>query len=164
MAVQFKALIVDLLQELEKAGKEIGKRIAIIVDGLDECNSADDQRKIIETIAAAARSGTTPFCWAFFSRPSPHIEGSFSHTDVTRITRTTVLPFSNDADSDIELYLRDGFENILRDRNISAKSQWPSDDDMQTLVKASNGLFIYAATALRVVARAGFPEEALRAV
>ncbi|KAF9445555.1 hypothetical protein P691DRAFT_777487 [Macrolepiota fuliginosa MF-IS2] len=164
MAVQFEALVVEPLQELEKAGKGIRKRITIIVDGLDECNSADDQRKIIKTIAAAARSGTTPFCWAFFSRPSPHIEGSFTRTDVTRITRTTVLPISNDANSDIELYLRDGFENILRDRNISAKSQWPSDNDIQTLVKSSNGLFIYAATALRVVARAGSLEEALRAV
>ncbi|KAF9442582.1 hypothetical protein P691DRAFT_681180, partial [Macrolepiota fuliginosa MF-IS2] len=164
MAVQFEALVADPLQELEKAGKEIGKRIAIIVDGLDECNSADDQCKIIETIAAAARGGTTPFCWAFFSRPTPHIQASFTRTDVTRITHTTVLPISTDANSDIELYLRDGFENILRDRNISTKSQWPSDDDIQTLVKASNGLFIYAATALRVVARAGSLEEALRAV
>ncbi|KAF9445557.1 hypothetical protein P691DRAFT_762396 [Macrolepiota fuliginosa MF-IS2] len=164
MAVQFEALVVEPLQELEKAGKGTGKRIAIIVDGLDECDSVEDQRKILKTIAAAARSGTTPFCWAFFSRPEPHIEGSFSHTDVTQITRTTVLPISNDADSDIELYLRDGFENILRDRDICVKSQWPSDGDIQVLVKASNGLFIYAATALRVVARAGFPEEALRAV
>ncbi|KAF9445558.1 hypothetical protein P691DRAFT_777489 [Macrolepiota fuliginosa MF-IS2] len=164
MAVQFEALVVEPLQELKKSGRGIGKRVAIIVDGLDECNSTDDQRKIIETIAAAARSGITPFCWAFFSRPSPHIEGSFTRTDVTRITLTTVLPISNNADSDIELYLRDGFENILRDRNISVKSQWPSDDDIQTLVKASNGLFVYAATALRVVARAGSLEEALRAV
>ncbi|KAF9439763.1 hypothetical protein P691DRAFT_785051, partial [Macrolepiota fuliginosa MF-IS2] len=164
MAVQFEALIVEPLQELEKAGKGIGKRITIIVDGLDECDSTDDQCKIIETIAAAARSGTTPFCWVFFSRPSPHIEGSFSHTDVTRITHTTMLPILNDADSDIELYLRDGFQNILRGRNISGKSQWPSDGDIQTLVEASNGLFIYAATALRVVARAGSLEEALRAV
>ncbi|KAF9444979.1 hypothetical protein P691DRAFT_762905, partial [Macrolepiota fuliginosa MF-IS2] len=64
----------------------------------------------------------------------------------------------------IELYLRNGFENILRRRDIPLKSQWPSDDDIQTLVKASNGLFIYAATALRDVDQAGSLEEALRAV
>ncbi|KAF9446884.1 hypothetical protein P691DRAFT_732444 [Macrolepiota fuliginosa MF-IS2] len=164
MATQFQALIVEPLQELEKAGKGIGQRIVIIVDGLDECESTDGQCRIIEIIAAAARDGTTPFCWAFFSRPEPHIEASFSSVDVAQITCMTLLPISNDADSDIELYLRSGFENILRRRNIPLKSQWPSDNDIQTLVKKSNGLFIYAATALRVVAQPGPIEEALCAV
>ncbi|KAF9440884.1 hypothetical protein P691DRAFT_800978 [Macrolepiota fuliginosa MF-IS2] len=164
MAVQFQALIVKPIQELERAGKGIGKRIAIIVDGLDECDSTDAQCKIIEIIAAAARNGVTPFCWAFFSRPEPHIDSSFTRADVAQFTCTTLLPISNDTDSDIELYLRDGFLNILRRRNIPTNSPWPSENDIQTLVKASNGLFIYAATALRVVAHAGSLEEALRAV
>ncbi|KAF9449066.1 hypothetical protein P691DRAFT_774915 [Macrolepiota fuliginosa MF-IS2] len=163
METQFEALIVEPLQKLKRAGKDIGKRIAIIVDGLDECESADAQCKIIELVAAAALSGVTPFCWAFFSRPEAHIKASFTHADVARVTCTTLLPISNDTDSDIELYLRNGFENILRRRDIPVKSQWPSDNDIQTLVKASNGLFIYAATALRVVAQAGALEQALRA-
>ncbi|KAF9444990.1 hypothetical protein P691DRAFT_785843 [Macrolepiota fuliginosa MF-IS2] len=133
MAVQFQALIVEPFQELERAGKGIGKRIAIIVDGLDECDSADAQCKIIELIAGAARDGAIPFCWAFFSRPEAHIKASFTHADVARVTCTTSLPISNDTNSDIELYLRNGFENILRRRDIPIKSQWPSDDDIQTL-------------------------------
>ncbi|KAF9442369.1 hypothetical protein P691DRAFT_779436 [Macrolepiota fuliginosa MF-IS2] len=164
MAVQFKALIIEPFRELEKAGKGIGKRIAIIVDGLDECDSVDAQCKIIELIAGAARDGATPFCWALFSRPEAHIAASFTHADVARVTCTTLLPISNDTNSDIELYLRNGFENILRRRDILINSQWPSDNDIQTLVKASNGLFIYAATALRIVGQAGPLEQALRAV
>ncbi|KAF9441857.1 hypothetical protein P691DRAFT_811953 [Macrolepiota fuliginosa MF-IS2] len=164
MDTQFEVLIVEPFQELERAGKGIGKRIAIIVDGLDECDSADAQCKIIEIIAATARNGTTPFCWAFFSRPEPHIDSSFTRPDVAQFTCTTLLPISNDTDSDIELYLRDGFLNILRRRNIPTNSPWPSGNDIQALVKASNGLFIYAATALRVVGDAGSLEEALRAV
>ncbi|KAF9445547.1 hypothetical protein P691DRAFT_762386 [Macrolepiota fuliginosa MF-IS2] len=66
--------------------------------------------------------------------------------------------------NNIELYLHDSFENILRHHNIPTKSQWPSDHDIQILVKASNGLFIYATTALRIVARAGSLEEVLHAV
>ncbi|KAF9443407.1 hypothetical protein P691DRAFT_643682, partial [Macrolepiota fuliginosa MF-IS2] len=164
MAVQFKALIVELFQELEGIGKGIGKRIAIIVDGLDECENADAQCKIIELVAAAALGGITPFCWAFFSRPEAHIKASSTHTDIARVTCTTLLPVSNDSDSDIELYLRDGFVNILRRRNIPIKSQWPSDSDIRMLVNASNGLFIYAATALRDVDQAGSLEEVLCAV
>ncbi|KAF9447987.1 hypothetical protein P691DRAFT_730472 [Macrolepiota fuliginosa MF-IS2] len=164
IAVQFEALIVEPFQKLEEIGKGIGKRIVIIIDGLDECDSVDAQCKIIELIAGAARNGATPFCWAFFSRPEPHIRASFAHADVVRVTCITLLPISNGTDSDIELYLRNGFENILRRRDIRTKSQWPSDNDIQTLVKASNGLFIYAATALRDVDQAGSLEEALRAV
>ncbi|KAF9454272.1 hypothetical protein P691DRAFT_845089 [Macrolepiota fuliginosa MF-IS2] len=163
IATQFEALIAKPLQELEKVGKGIGQRVVIIIDGLDECEDADAQCKIIETIAATCAS-VTPLCWAFFSRPEPCIEATFSLACIARVTHMTVLPVSDDANSDIELYLRSSFENILRRRNIHVKSQWPSDNDIQTLVKASNGLFIYAATALRDVDQAGSLEEALRAV
>ncbi|KAF9445802.1 hypothetical protein P691DRAFT_734370 [Macrolepiota fuliginosa MF-IS2] len=164
MATQFEALIIEPLQELERTGKGIEQRIAIIVDGLDECNSTDAQCKIIELVADAARGGATPLCWAFFSRPEPHIEASFTRAGVAQVTCTTLLPISHDANSDIGLYLRSGFENILRCRNIPAEPQWPSDNDIQTLVKASNGSFAYAATALRIVAQPGSAEKALDVV
>ncbi|KAF9454379.1 hypothetical protein P691DRAFT_808516 [Macrolepiota fuliginosa MF-IS2] len=165
MAAQFKTLIVKPLQELEESGRSIGKRIAIFIDGLDECESADSQCDIIKIIAAAARDGTTPLCWAFFSRPESHIEGTFAIADIVQITCTTLLPISRDADGDIELYLRGGFENILRRRNIPLKTQWPSDDDIRILVGAAHGLFIYVATALRVIIQSGtLPEDSLRAI
>ncbi|KAF9440511.1 hypothetical protein P691DRAFT_767666 [Macrolepiota fuliginosa MF-IS2] len=164
MPAQFKALIVKPLQELEKAGKGIGKRLTIIIDRLDECNSADAQCKIIETIAAAACNGITPFCWAFFSCPEAHIDATFTCTDVIRVTCTSLLPISNDANSDIKLYLCNGFENILQHHNIPMKHQWPSDSDIQMLVKALSGLFIYAVTALQDVDQAGSLKRALHAV
>ncbi|KAF9443082.1 hypothetical protein P691DRAFT_779085 [Macrolepiota fuliginosa MF-IS2] len=165
MATQFHVLIVEPSRELQKKGKGIGKRIAIFIDGLDECESANVQCEIIETIAAATRDRTTPFCWAFFSRPEAHIEGTFAIADIINITSTSVLPVSHDADGDIELYLRSSFENILRHRNISLKSQWPSDDDIHTLVRAANGLFVYVATAVRFIAQPGsLPDESLHEI
>ncbi|KAF9443809.1 hypothetical protein P691DRAFT_840604 [Macrolepiota fuliginosa MF-IS2] len=164
MAVQFQVLIVNPFQELEGAGKGIGKRIAIIVDGLDECDSADAQCKIIKLIAGTAHDGAIPFCWAFFSHPEAHIKASFTHADVAPVTCTTLLPISNDTNSDIKLYLCNGFKNILQCHDILLKSQWPSDDDIQMLVKALNGLFIYVAMALQDVDQAGSLEEVLCAV
>ncbi|KAF9442342.1 hypothetical protein P691DRAFT_714489 [Macrolepiota fuliginosa MF-IS2] len=164
IAIQFKALIEEPFQELEKTGKGIGRRMVIIVDGLDECKKANDQSRIIDIIAAAARDSVTPFRWAFFSRPEPHLETSFTSEDVAQITCMVLLPVSDDANSDIELYLRNGFKNTLRHRNISVTSKWPSDDDIQTLVKAAKGLFVYAAMVLRDVDQAGSPSEGLRVV
>ncbi|KAF9442811.1 hypothetical protein P691DRAFT_788958 [Macrolepiota fuliginosa MF-IS2] len=155
MATQFRALLVEPLQELEMMGKGIRKRTTIFIDGLDECEDPD---------AHCSRQGHS-VCWAFFTRPEPHIEGTFTTSDIAQITCTSLLPISHDADGDVELYLRGGFANVLRRRNISLKSQWPSDDDIRTLVRAAKGLFIYVATALRVVAQPGsLLEESLDAI
>ncbi|KAF9443589.1 hypothetical protein P691DRAFT_713081, partial [Macrolepiota fuliginosa MF-IS2] len=165
MATQFRVLVVELFQELEMKGQGIRKRVAIFIDGLDECEDVDAQCDIIKIIAIAARDRTIPFCWAFFSRPEAHIEGTFAIDDVARITRTALLPVSRDADGDVELYLRGGFANILQRRNISLKSPWPSDEDIRTLTRAANGLFIYVATALRFIGQPGsLPEESLYAI
>ncbi|KAF9447439.1 hypothetical protein P691DRAFT_671520, partial [Macrolepiota fuliginosa MF-IS2] len=164
MAMQFKTLIAEPFQELEKTGRGIGRKMVIIIDGLDECKKADDQSKIINIIAAAARDNIVPFRWAFFSRPEPHIKATFTGKDVAQVTCKVELPVSEDSSSDIELYLRSGFKNILQRRDIPATSQWPSDNDIRTLVKAAKGLFVYAATVLREVDQAGSPSEALHAV
>ncbi|KAF9443640.1 hypothetical protein P691DRAFT_797270 [Macrolepiota fuliginosa MF-IS2] len=162
MAAQFKSLIAEPFKELRRNGKDIGKRIPIFIDGLDECESVDSQCEIIEIIAAAAHDDLTPFCWAFFSRPESHIEATFAIADIAQVTCTVQLPVSHDANSEIELYLRSGFENVLQRRNIRMQSQRPSPDDLQALVQNAGGLFVYAATALRVVAQPGFlPEESL---
>lgn len=165
MASQFRGLIIEPLQELERNGKGIGERIPIFIDGLDECEGADAQCEIVEIISAAAREGASPFCWAFFSRLEPHIEAIFTRDDIAKLCHKTTLPISRAADGEIELYLRIGFENILRRRNISARSRWPSDNDIKALVDAAAGLFVYPATLLRLVAHPGtFPEESLRAI
>lgn len=69
LASRFRDLIIEPLQELEKA-LGIGNRILVFVDGLDECESPEAQCEIIE-IVAAARGGVASLSWAFFSDFSP---------------------------------------------------------------------------------------------
>ncbi|KAF9447553.1 hypothetical protein P691DRAFT_802189 [Macrolepiota fuliginosa MF-IS2] len=166
LASQFHELIVQPLQELDSIGKGIGKRVPIFVDGLDECDDKSAQCTIIEIVAAAANDGTLPLCWAFFSRPEPHIEATFAQPEIAALCHTVTLPVSRDADGDIELYLRAGFRTILRRRNIPTNPPWPSEDDIKLLVRAAGGLFIYVASALRFIDQTGLlgPEEPLRAV
>ncbi|KAF7760202.1 hypothetical protein Agabi119p4_10878 [Agaricus bisporus var. burnettii] len=150
MSSQFNSLIVNPLRELQARGKQVERR-AIIIDGLDECENVDAQCELIEIIAASSRNRTTPFRWAFFSRPEPHIEATFSKASVSSICRTAVLQVSRTVDGEIGSYLRGGFDNIVRRRNISMPSPWPTDRDVRKVVEASAGLFIYAATVLRFV-------------
>lgn len=163
---QFQYLIDEPLRELEANGKGIGKKITVFVDGLDECEGEDAQTEIIRIVAAAVSDNALPLCWAFFSRPEPHIEAAFALTTVAPYCHKIILPVSREANGEIELYLRSGFENILRRCNISIQSPWPSAGDVETVVSAANGSFIYATTVLRFVGHLDGlgPRERLRVI
>ncbi len=155
MSFQFQYLIDEPLRELASQGNGIGRRLAVIIDGLDECEGNDAQSEIIRIIASAVSDNPLPLCWAFFSRPEPHIEATFTEATVAPYCYNVILPFSRDNDGEIELYLQNGFENILRRRNTSMQSQWPSADHMKTLVGAAAGSFNYATTVIRFVDHRG---------
>lgn len=157
LSFQFQYLIEEPLQELASQGRGINQRTVIVVDGLDECERADAQTEIIRIVGRAASDRTLPLCWAFFSRPEPHIEATFSRPSISPHCHTVFLPISRDADREIELYLQIGFENILKCRNAPVETQWPSIEDMAVLVSAASGSFIYATTVLRFVDHLSLP-------
>lgn len=163
IAVQFRELIVTPLQELEKEGRSV-KEGVIFIDGLDECAGEDAQRAIIDTISTSVLEQTTPFLWAFFSRPEPHIVAQFSAPQVANLCWQPLLHVSRDADEDIELYLQDGFGRIRAKYGIPSTVLWPSKYDVRELVRRSAGLFIYPASVIRFVGEGGplGPEEQLR--
>lgn len=163
---QFRELIIEPLWELEHTRRQIGKRV-ILIDGLDECNDKDAQGEIIEIVIESVVAQTTPFQWAFFSRPEPQIEAAFADPRASSLCVSTFLPISRGIDREIELYLRSGLQNILSRRAITMSDPWPSERDLHSLVSAARGLYIYAATILRFVGRTDTrydPEELLHMV
>ncbi|XP_006455292.1 hypothetical protein AGABI2DRAFT_121221 [Agaricus bisporus var. bisporus H97] len=163
---QFRELIVEPVRELERVGKPIVKGV-ILVDGLDECRDKEAQREIVEIVIASVAARTTPFYWAFFSRPEPQIEAAFADHRVASLCISTFLPVSRGIDGEIELYLRCGLQNTLHRRGITTSEPWPSKQDIHTLVSAAQGLYIYAATVLRFVGRTDTqydPQELLHIV
>ncbi|KAF9442080.1 hypothetical protein P691DRAFT_779569 [Macrolepiota fuliginosa MF-IS2] len=164
--VQFRDLLVQPLHQLEGVEGGVGEDVVIIIDGLDECDGKDAQSTIIETIVASIRQRSTPFLWAFFSRPEPHIASAFSTKQAAEVCWQLTLPTSRDADWDIEAYLRDGFRMIRVKYDLPAAFPWPSEEDIHQLVEQSAGLFVYTASAIRYVDGPGIsgPEERLRSV
>ncbi|KAJ3574929.1 hypothetical protein NP233_g1449 [Leucocoprinus birnbaumii] len=151
MPSQFRKLIVEPLQQLERQGKPIGQR-AIFIDGLDECKSKGAQVEIIEIILASVRDKSTPFRWAVFSREEPRIVVAFNDASASPYYRSAYLPISREIDGEIELYLRNGFHHILRRRNFQDMTpSWPTNEDIRGLVDAAAGLFAHSATVLRYV-------------
>jgi hypothetical protein len=164
---QLESQLVELIckpcRELAKTGKTIGTW-AIIIDGLDECRDKRAQSDIVEIVARYSQD--MPFRWAFFSRPEPHIEATFKLPDIASMCYSVFLPVSREADEEIALYLRNGLQNILRYRNVDVEG-WPSDPELHALVDLTDGLFIYAATAIRFVGQTNSsfdPQELLNAI
>jgi len=156
IASQFRSLIVEPIQELEKQGKRIQPR-AIFIDGLDECSGEDAQAEIIKVIASSVRGGSTPFHWAIFSRAEPRIVSTFKQDSVASVTHSVELPISREADGEIEMYLRGEFKNILEQRDFpQLLSSWPTNNNIRTLVDAAAGLFAHPAAVLRHVA---YPQD-----
>lgn len=168
LEVQFQELVVAPLLELEKRNVAVQDRL-VIVDGLDECSKDNAQCTIVQAIAAAIRKhgDKLPLLWAFFSRPEPHIVSKFTSSDISPLCLSITLPISRDTDGDIRLYLRDGLESIRkRSHNIILPFDppWPSENDITALVNRSAGLFVQAATLVKLIGDPDVldPEEQLK--
>ncbi|KAJ3572296.1 hypothetical protein NP233_g3186 [Leucocoprinus birnbaumii] len=150
IASQFKHLIFEPMKELQQRGKEIA-RLAIFIDGLDECRSKEAQTHIIELIAGFAQADSIPLRWAIFSRPEPSIASAFDDETISPLSRCVELSISRSANRDIELYLRSEFKNILRRRKLPISTSWPTTRDIKKLVAASAGLFAYPSVVIRFI-------------
>ncbi|KAF6755323.1 hypothetical protein DFP72DRAFT_1121804, partial [Ephemerocybe angulata] len=142
------------------AGPMSQNRMAIIIDGLDECDciedeprnrrtKEDDQREILSTILHAANDPSFPFVFVIASRPELAIRDFFS-TDVARsATRELFLDNKYHPDADIRLFYDAKFSSIRRRFNLSP--EWPTVKELLKLVANASGQFIYAATVMRFV-------------
>jgi hypothetical protein len=169
MDIQFLELLVKPLLKPCVNGHNIETDMVIIIDGLDECATVNAQVQIIDLIATSIHDQTTPFLWAFFSRPEPPITSAFSSKVAPNMSWTLPLTLSGNVDNDIEAYLRGSFGAICANYSIPASAAWPAEEDIRHLISRSAGLFVYAVTAIRYVEGLGKGgsyglEERLRAV
>jgi len=134
----------------------------IIIDGLDECESQRGIYRLIEWI----RSKKSPFRFLLTSRPEPEIKACFTfglddgHVDVRIFSLT-------ESKADIQIYFIKQLEKVwpLQQRIVDrGPRHWPSEQDIKRLVDQSEGLFVYAATAVRYIGGEGYPVKRLEDV
>ncbi|KAF5344814.1 hypothetical protein D9756_011089 [Leucocoprinus leucothites] len=148
---QFRELLVEPLRELSPEDRDASDKAVVVIDGLDECDGLEAQDAIVQVIITSVAEGTSPFLWAFFTRPEPNIVTSFSSGEAKELCWYLTLPVSRDADKDIEAYLRDGFRTIRVKNSIPEDLPWPLEEDILQLVEQSAGLFVYGASAMRFI-------------
>jgi len=133
----------------------------VVIDGLDECASQDGIYRLIEWILKRS-----PFRFLLTSRREPGIEASFSPDPSRGYTNALVLSLT-ESKCDIRKYIVEELGNLWRiQRRLKDREQllWPSESDLTKLVEQSEGLFVYAATAVRHIRGKGSPENRLEDV
>ncbi|KAJ2917312.1 hypothetical protein MD484_g3118, partial [Candolleomyces efflorescens] len=171
LEAQTTAFIVEPFQRMKRTGADLHDLpYVILIDGLDECGSTDPKHKaedrqaeLLTAIRRCLLENDLPFRIFIASRPEWAIRtalqaGGYLHDLAYHIQ----LSDKYDATADMRRYLHSRFKEIgLRNNS----PQWFSEDEVETLVKAGSGQFIYVATVYKFISeRRTSPRARLDAV
>ncbi|THU83851.1 hypothetical protein K435DRAFT_765577 [Dendrothele bispora CBS 962.96] len=155
---QFLELVVKPLENLPRERWGNLPKV-VIIDGLDECQGSDSQRRVLTTFLnqLVDEKGEPryriPLRFLIASRPEPQIRDIFNKPEYLDITTRTELGDNYSTSRDIERYLRDSFHKIARTSDVmrSVPLPWPSQGVIDNLVQRASGQFIYVSTLIKYV-------------
>jgi len=153
LEAQFSGLILKPLSKLPSQ-KDLPR--LIIIDGLDECNNAQNShRSILSTLSfyLQQKHPSVPFIFLITSRPEQDIRSIFNQERMNSITLRLVLDDHYQPDQDIRNFLISKFKEIKANHPLASHltPSWPSVSEVDNLVRKSSGQFIYASTVIKFV-------------
>ncbi|KAF5315207.1 hypothetical protein D9619_007090 [Psilocybe cf. subviscida] len=155
LLAQFETLIVNPLQSVFDNGlwTSASAPRLVIIDGLDECLNREMQRNILLVLSASVRQFHSPLLFLLASRPEHDIQTMFSSPDFLPIHTRLFLDETYLPDHDIELFLRDQFEECRTTHPFrqTIPTGWPSNRAVKEITNKSSGQFIYASVVAKYV-------------
>ena len=124
------------------------EKYLVIIDGVDECATEQDQRLFLTLIAKELALARIPLRFFICSRPEPHIEETFDEDNMHKVMRAVVLDEKFAPHNDIRRYLEDELFHIFKMHHILPL---PSDSDIRHLVSNASGQFIYGSTIIKFI-------------
>ncbi|TFK23389.1 hypothetical protein FA15DRAFT_464831 [Coprinopsis marcescibilis] len=141
--------------------------LLIVIDGLDESGSADNQAKLLRILSTTFIDTDLPHKVLLTSRPETTLRAVvLQDTGYLHAKAYLIHLNDHDATADIRQCLTRGLRAIGEvSQDPKAQKDWPSDAEIEQLVDAAAGHFIYAATVTRFVGqRRRWPVPQLKAV
>jgi len=154
MDTQLSKLILEPLVRLHSTGFNFQNcPFAIIVDGLDECQSKDIQSKVVKSLAAAFHRSPLRIRILIASRPEVYLKSTFNSSPIQPHLTRLALSDEYSPEKDIYQFLKDSFDKIRREHPLAhyIPSSWPSSDILDELTKKSSGQFIFASTTVKYI-------------
>ncbi|TDL19129.1 hypothetical protein BD410DRAFT_450951 [Rickenella mellea] len=139
---QFKVLLLDPISAVYP---QITSPIVIVLDALDECERTDSVAEIIQLLAVELRGFSRRLKFFVTSRPDANLLLTFASQEIAMDSRALVLHQIQPSivDHDIKLFFSAKLSNI---GTLLGNTTWPSNDDIDELVRMAGGLFIFAST------------------
>jgi hypothetical protein len=123
----------------------------VVIDGLDECSSGEGISVLITLLGKMLSERCHSFRFLFTSRPETYIESAFESFSASCTALCLSLAESKD---DIRKYFRENLLEVRRKLKRFMQSEplrWPTEPILEDLAMKSEGLFLYAATAVRYI-------------
>ncbi|TFK61523.1 hypothetical protein BDN72DRAFT_438807 [Pluteus cervinus] len=146
-----------LLGVLAMTPPSLTQPLVIVIDGLDEVSTTDQQVSILGHILNSLDQLGSSVKFLISCRPERHLESLFNEfARQLGPSYRIQLGQSKGDKNDIRTFLRVSFDRICQDRrNDDAMSitrgSWPSQEEIEELVDRASGQFIFAATVVRFV-------------
>ncbi|KAM6496162.1 hypothetical protein JOM56_008868 [Amanita muscaria] len=142
---QFEELIVRPFRFLNEATPKLSP--VVIIDGIDECTDERLQQRFLKVIGDAFNDCHVPLRFLISSRSEAHIQETIDRFECPILK--VDLAKLDDANHDIEKYLKDEFVRIASEQDLD--KSWPGEQIIQEVVEKSSGQFVYASTVIRYV-------------
>ncbi|TFK68315.1 hypothetical protein BDN72DRAFT_879126, partial [Pluteus cervinus] len=142
----WQTLVVDTLHALHPPSAPM----LIVIDGIDEIASLEEQRTLLRTILRSAQQLGSSYKFLIASRPEQQIQMVFEEFSIPEESK---IELGNTADTraDIRLFLQASFSIIRHSHNLQSTQAWPKQGVIEHLVDKASGQFIYASTVVEFV-------------
>ncbi|KAF7979625.1 hypothetical protein HWV62_41573 [Athelia sp. TMB] len=153
LGTQFKSLLVE---PLCIAAKHIDGPIIIILDALDECGDAPSRRKLLDMLSQDFKQLPDNFRILITSRPDHDIKGALGSC-----SHIHTIDLSIASDADMRIYIKHEMGQYYKNHHEidELPINWPGEEVIGRLVSYAAGLFIWAATAMKLLFNADDPHR-----
>jgi hypothetical protein len=149
---QFTKLVLEPLRLLVNQGYFSDRPFPrlVVIDGIDECLSEDAQTDLIRLLSSSVARSQLPLKCLIASRPEIHLKEAVSLAGQQSTISHLKLHDDFVAEGDIRRFLIDKFHEIKMYHPLRSQipSTWPSEYQIDTLVRKASGLFMYASFAV----------------
>ncbi|KAF8178713.1 hypothetical protein BJ912DRAFT_1146197 [Pholiota molesta] len=152
---QMQALIIKPLNDAAGALTQItvAQPRLVIIDGLDEARGETAQKDLLHVLATSIQQLRIPLIFLIASRPEYTIRQTFNREPLQSLMQGLALDEHYKPDHDIRIFLSAKFSEIrnLHPSRNTLPSPWPSEEDIDYLVRKASGQFIYASTVMKYI-------------
>jgi len=168
---QFQKLIIEPIRAASNAVPffaipffPVQKKLVIVIDALDECDDKRLMRDFIEAVIRTFQGNHgLPLRVIITSRVEEHIQETLGTPAALSVVHRLSLP-DFDARADIRAFFRSRLSTLYHQKHrlmLDVSPPWPSESDLNSLVRKSEGSFLFATTLIDLVGSRGLPQDNL---